>query len=130
MRACAGVGQCDFSDACGRGWLIKRPVRAEEAAMAVRGVLAEADVACDVEIREVRAYFADCADDGAVWVIRGGTALILPRVRASICGARGWSYEGRTLLQLRGTPNRMTLRRPFLTSGPRNSSSLFTPHLH
>lgn len=30
---------------------------------------------------------------------------------------------------MRGTPKRMTLFRPFFTRGPKNSSSLLTPHL-
>ena len=34
----------------------------------------------------------------------------------------------RTFVHFIGTPNRMTLFSPFFTSGPRNSSSRFTPH--
>ena len=36
---------------------------------------------------------------------------------------------GHTLTQSKGTPNRITLSKPFFTQGPINSSSLLTPHL-
>ena len=37
--------------------------------------------------------------------------------------------RGHTLVQLKGTPKRITLSKPFFTKGPMNSSSLLTPHL-
>ncbi len=77
MSACAGVRQGDLGDAGGRRWLIESAVRTEEAAVAVGGVLAEADVARDVEVGPERAYFAYCGDDGAIRVICGGAALVL-----------------------------------------------------
>lgn len=77
MRACAGVRQRDLGDAPGGRWLIEGAVGAEEAAVAVRGVLAEADVARDIEVGPERAYFADSGDDGAIRVIGGGAALVL-----------------------------------------------------
>jgi hypothetical protein len=37
--------------------------------------------------------------------------------------------KGHTLTQLKGTPKRITLSKPFFTKGPINPSSLLTPHL-
>ena len=129
MRAGARIREGDLGDARGGRALVERAVGAEEAAVAVRGVLAEADVARDVEVGEELAEEADGGDDGPVGVVGGATALVL-YMRARSAFARRARKGPRTLVQWMGTPKRMTLRKPFLTRGARKPSSLLTPHLH
>ena len=93
--------------------------------MPVRSVLAEADVGGDIEGRVEFAEEADCGDNGTLWVVCGRAPLVLTRTGSAELGEE--TVGERTLLHLSGTPKRMTLWRPFLTSGPRNSSSRFTP---
>lgn len=79
VRARGGVRERDVRDA--RGGLLGEEraggVRAEEPAVPVRGVLAEADVRGDVERGEERAEAADRGDDGALGVVCGGAARVL-----------------------------------------------------
>ena len=77
MRARAGIRKRDLRDARGRRSLVERAIWAEEAAVAVRGVLAETDVARDVERGEESANFADGGDDGTVGIVSGAAALVL-----------------------------------------------------
>ena len=59
VRAGARIRESDLGDARGGRALVERTVGTEEATVAVRGVLAEADVARDVEVRVELAQFAD-----------------------------------------------------------------------
>lgn len=81
VRARTRVGEGDLGDARGGGALVERAgrvgIRGEEPAVTVGGVLAETDVAGDVELREERAEFAHGKDDGAGGVVCGRAALVL-----------------------------------------------------
>jgi len=98
--------------------------------MAVRGVLAKADVTSDVEgrVQVLELFYGE--DYGTLLVIRRGPGWILLHGRGSMRAELDTEQIfKRTFSQLSGTPNNITLFRPLSTRGPMNSSSLFTPHL-
>lgn len=71
MGAGFGIGHCDVADAVDGELIVKAAVVAEDAAVAVGGVFAEADVGNDEELRKAGAEEADGLDDGALWVVGG-----------------------------------------------------------
>ena len=77
MGTSARVRERDFGDA-GRGQtLVEGSVGTKEAAVAVRGVFANADVTCNVGIGEEATKKTDGGDDRPVGVVCGSTTLIL-----------------------------------------------------
>ena len=72
MGACFGVGHGHVADAGDRELVVEAAVVAQDAAVAVRRVFAEAHVGDDEEVREAGAEQADGLDDGALWVVGGG----------------------------------------------------------
>ena len=72
VGACFGVGHGDVADAVDGQGVVETAVVAEDAAVAVGGVFAEADVGDDEEVGEAAAEEADGLDDGAVGVVGGG----------------------------------------------------------
>lgn len=79
----AGLGICDsdIGDAVNRQLVVQAAVVAENAAVAVGCVFADADVDDDEELREALAEETDGGHDGAFWVVGGGAE--------GIFGARG-----------------------------------------
>lgn len=77
VRAGTRVRESDLRNARGRGRVVDSAVGPEEATMTVGGVLAETDVAGDVELRKERAELAHGQDDGSVGVVCRATAVIL-----------------------------------------------------
>ena len=72
MGAGVGVGERDVGDALDGHGVVEGAGVGEDAAVAVGGVLAEADVADDEEGGEGGAEEADALDDGAGRVVGGG----------------------------------------------------------
>lgn len=130
---CTGfcIGQCNFGDASGRGFRVNGAVLEEHAAVSVGCVLAETDVCCDVERGVERAELLDSLNHRSFGVICGSTLAILEACADVnwLPGEDGYAHI-HTFSHLNGTPKRITLLRPFLTNGPMNSSSLFTPQRH
>lgn len=77
MCAGPGVVDGDLCDAGDGGGGVDGAVCVQVAAVPVVGVLAEADVAGDVEVGEGGAEFLDCLDDGAVLVVCGTSMCVL-----------------------------------------------------
>lgn len=67
-----GVGHGDVADAVDRQLVVEAAVVAQDAAVAVRRVFAEADVGHDEEVGEACTQEADGLDDGALWVVGCG----------------------------------------------------------
>ena len=82
-----GVGHGDVADAVDGEGVVEAAVVAQDAAVAVRGVFAEADVGDDEEGGEVAAQEADGLDDGAVGVVGGGAEGVFD------VGAQGHAEE-------------------------------------
>ena len=72
MGACFGVGHCYVGYALHGEGVVEGPVVAEDSAMAVGGVFAEADVSNDEERGEAGSEEADSLDDGAMRVVGRG----------------------------------------------------------
>lgn len=66
-----GVGHGDVADAVDGELVVEAAVVAEDAAVAVGRVFAQADVGDDEDLREARAQQPDGADDGALRVVGG-----------------------------------------------------------
>lgn len=81
MGASLGICDSDIGDAINRQLVVQAAIVAENAAVAVRSVFAEADVDGDEELWEALAEETDGGHDGAFWVVGGGSE--------SIFGARG-----------------------------------------
>ena len=71
MGAGFGVGHCDVADAVDGELVVQAAVVAEDAAVAVGGIFAQADVGDDEELGKAGAEEADGLDDGALWVVGG-----------------------------------------------------------
>ena len=69
---CTRMGVCHghVRDSFNGHRIVKTPVIAQDAAVAVRGVLAEADVSDDEELGEITAKELDSLDDRSFWIIR------------------------------------------------------------
>lgn len=127
MRAGLGVSEGDFGDALGRrlsiqSWLVGMNgvrKRGHYSAVAMRCVLAEADITRQEELREQLCELLQGENDGRVISVGNSTKLVLTSAVEAIL---------LTFFIFMGTPNRITLLKPLLTSGPRNPSSLLTPH--
>ena len=72
MGACFGVGHCYVGYALNGEGIVEGAVVAEDSAMTVRGVFAEADVGDDEEGGEAGSEEADSLNDGAMGVVGRG----------------------------------------------------------
>ncbi len=68
---CAGFGVChgNITDAIDRELVVEAAVVAEDAAMAMRSVFAEADVGDDEEVGEACSEKSDGLNNGTLWVV-------------------------------------------------------------
>lgn len=113
-------------------WLsVDRSIVVQDAAVPVGGILAEANIRRDVEGRVQLTEELDCEDDRSLRVVCWRPTWVL-KAADKVAGTRSAKgrkpgHTRRTFSQVSGTPNRITLLRPFCTRGPRNPSSLFTP---
>lgn len=83
---CAGlrVVHRDLRNARDRGLCVDRAVRVQDAAVPMRGVLAETHVRCDVYLRKECPDFFDCEDDGPLRIVRRGAPSVLNDARRII----------------------------------------------
>jgi hypothetical protein len=97
--------------------------------MAMVCVLAQADVGSEEELREKLGKELESLDNGSYVGVGMGTTLVL-YVHFEINKAVGHPVRGRrlTFSSSTGTPNRMTLLKPFATKGFKKPSSLLIPH--
>lgn len=72
-----GIGHRDIRDAFDGHGVVKGAIVAEDTAVAVGGIFAEADVGDDEEIWKGTAQETDGGNDGAGWVIGGRAEGIL-----------------------------------------------------
>ena len=72
MGASVGVSYGDIGNAVDAEGIVERAVLAQDAAVAVGGVFAEADVCNNEEVGETGTEQADGGDDGAAGVVGGG----------------------------------------------------------
>ena len=91
----------------------------------MRRVLAKTHVTSNVQLGEQFAEFYNSLYDRTLRIIRQCSFVILIK---KLFEMRALNTLPRTLAFFSGTPNSMTLRSPFWTSGTRNSSRRLTPH--
>lgn len=72
VGASLGISDSDIGDAVNRQLVVQASVIAQDAAVAVGCVFAEADVDDDEELWEALAEETDGGHDGAFWVVGGG----------------------------------------------------------
>jgi hypothetical protein len=77
MSTSPSIVDSDFRDALDGGLGVDGAVLVEVPAVPVVGILAEADVAGDVEVGEASNDLLNCLDDGALRVISWSTATVL-----------------------------------------------------
>ncbi len=85
MGASVGVGDGDIGDAVDTEGVVKRTVLAQDAAVAMGSIFAQANVCDNEEVGEASAKEADGCDDGAAGLVGGGAE--------GVFGARGYRYS-------------------------------------
>ena len=98
MRARFRVGHCHVADPVDREGVVKGAVLAQDAAVSVAGVLAQADVCDDEEVWEVAAKESDGLDDRTLWVVGCCAESVFCAVRGGYAeenyGAEAFGDEG------------------------------------
>ena len=100
------------------------------AAMTMVGVLAQADIGGEEQLGEELGEEFQSLYDGSDIGVGVGTAFVLwtKIMRPSVLGVPEVDQRLPTFSSSTGTPNRMTLLKPFSTNGFRKPSSLLIPH--